>query len=154
MLRNIIFTSIALVSINLIQAQTINYQHIFNNWKEGTIDAHKNVVEGGERRGGWDYISLKKDSTAIYSGAFTCGFGSKSTGTWTLDKQNNILTFLFTKVKGYMYDSDRPASNHKETYHIKKLNESELILIDQNSYPKRQLAFYANQTPNQHTHNN
>lgn len=90
-------------------------------------------------------MTINKDSTVIYAGAFTCGFGSNRIGTWTLDKQNNIITFLFKNTEGYINNPENGEIDLTETYLIKKLNETELILIHQNGNPPIQIGFFANQ---------
>ncbi|UTW65365.1 hypothetical protein KFE94_11945 [bacterium SCSIO 12643] len=145
MLRTLIFISIVIFTVNLAQGQTYNYDHIFNEWKEGEIDINENVSDGGTRRGGWNFLTINKDSTVIYASAFTCGFGSKRIGTWTLDQQNNIITFLFKNTEGYINNPENGEIDLTKTYLIKKLNETELILIYQNGNPPIQIAFFANQ---------
>jgi hypothetical protein len=134
-----------MLTANFVHGQTINYDSIFNDWIEGEIDVNENVIDGGTRRGGWDLLTLNKDSTVIYAGAFTCGFGSKRTGTWSLDKQNNIITFKFNSTEGYMNNTEDGEIDFIETYFIEKLNENELILLHQNRSPPSQIAFLANQ---------
>jgi len=133
-----------MMTVNLVYGQTNNYEHIFNDWKEVEIDENGNVSDREFRRGGWDYFTLNRDSTVVYKGAFTCGFGSKRTGTWNLDKGNNIITFFFTNGEGYMNNPESGEIELTETYHIEKLTETELVLLHQNSNPPRQIAFFKN----------
>lgn len=144
MLRTLILSTTIMLTVNLVYGQTNNYEHISNNWKEGKVDTNENVIDGGIRRGGWDYLTLKRDSTVIYKAAFACGFGSKRTGTWNLDKQSNTLTFLFTNTEGYMNNTGNVEDTQPETYLIEKLTENELVLLHQNSPPPEQIAFFKN----------
>ncbi len=144
MLRTLIFSTALIMSVNLVCGQTSNFEQIINEWNEGEIDANGNVIDGGTRRGGWDHLTLNKDSTVIYSGAFTCGFGSRLTGTWSLDKRNGLVTFLFKNTEGYMNNPENGEIDLIETYFIEKLTENELILLYQNSSPPRQIAFFKN----------
>lgn len=129
------------MSVNLLCGQTSNFEWIFNEWNEGEINAIGNVIDGGTRRGGWDHLTINRDSTVIYSDAFTCGTGSKRTGTWKLDKRNSLIIFSFNNIEGYMNNPKNGAVNIIKTYRIEKLTQSELILIHQDSNPPRRLAF-------------
>ena len=145
MLRTLILAAAVIMNLSLVFGQTNNYEYLANRWSEGGFDKDSTIVNGGIRRGGWDQLTLNSDSTVIYAGAFSCGFGATEKGTWQLDEHNNTITFLFNKIEGGN-SPDLEKSEYKTvaTYRIKKLTKTELVLLNLDRAPAEQIAFYSN----------
>lgn len=143
-LNNLFLSTALLMSANVVFAQNNNVYLLANEWNEGQIDAKGNVIDGGIRRGGWDYLTLNSDSTVTYASAFTCGMGAKQTGTWKIDRQSNLVIFLFTHTEGYLNNPINGDIERIETYLIEKLTETELILLSRESISPKRKAFFKN----------
>lgn len=109
-------------------AQTESHAFI-GHWKEGVLNKDSTISARPVRRGGPYSVDIQKDNTITLYNGDNCGSGFSRKGSWSFEKANSILTFVFTSRQGY---SNEPAStgiiNQTEKYEIVKINSTSLIL--------------------------
>ncbi len=109
------------------------YKYLINNWTQGKTDKNDKVIKADVNRGGWYSLILNKDMTATFGDPVSCGFGHERQGTYSVNKKDKTLTFVFTKRVGYVSAPGTTEINETEVYKILKLKKEELIIekVDQ-----------------------
>lgn len=106
----------------------IDFGQLTNSWTQGRIDADGKVIKAEVNRGGWYHLNINTDTTVVFSDPFTCGFGHKREGKWTMSKSDTTVIFYFDKRVGYMNSPGTADIKETEIYKIEKLTVDELIL--------------------------
>jgi len=132
-------------AINAFGQSNVDFEQIIKSWTQGKLDHDGNVIQADVNRGGWYQLNINSDSSAIFGDPFNCGFGHERYGIWDLNKMDSIITFLFTKRKGYMNAPSSADINESEIYKIKKLTTDVLILEQTTGTNVKTLAFLKTQ---------
>lgn len=96
-------------------------------WTSGKYDHNDSIVHVGMQRGGATTLVFNADGRVYYSTGFNCGFGSRMSGTWTL--QSDTLIINFVDIEPYMEHADFDAKPRVLKYRLKYLTKNGLILL-------------------------
>src|SRR6185369_2452695 len=106
----------------------IEFGQLTNSWTQGQIDPEGKIIKAKVNRGGWYHLNINTDATVVFSDPFTCGFGYRRDGKWTLNQLDSTVTFYFDRRAGYMNSPGTSNINEIEIYKIEKLTADELLL--------------------------